>query len=62
MAIESKIIKELITQFNMSDVKRKMLEGERYFRDKNDILKKDLFFVPDSKIDEYVNERTLVLN
>lgn len=42
MAIESKIIKELITQFNMSDVKRKMLEGERYFRDKNDILKKDL--------------------
>lgn len=42
MAIESKIIKELIIQFNMSDVKRKMLEGERYFRDKNDILKKDL--------------------
>lgn len=42
MAIESKIIKEVITQFNMSDVKRKMLEGERYFRDKNDILKKDL--------------------
>lgn len=42
MAIESRIIKELITQFNMSDVKRKMLEGERYFRDKNDILKKDL--------------------
>lgn len=42
MAIESKIIKELITQFNMSDVKKKMLEGERYFRDKNDILKKDL--------------------
>lgn len=42
MAIESKIIKELIIQFNMSDIKRKMLEGERYFRDKNDILKKDL--------------------
>lgn len=42
MAIESGIIKELITQFNMSDVRRKMLEGERYFRDKNDILKKDL--------------------
>lgn len=42
MAIESRIIKELITQFNMSDVKKKMLEGERYFRDKNDILKKDL--------------------
>ena len=42
MAIESKIIKELIAQFNMSEVKRKMLEGERYFRDKNDILKKDL--------------------
>lgn len=29
---------------------------------KKDILNKDLFFVPDSKIDEYVNERTLVLN
>lgn len=42
MAIESGIIKELITQFNMSDVRKKMLEGERYFRDKNDILKKDL--------------------
>ena len=42
MAIESRIIKELITQFNMSDIKKKMLEGERYFRDKNDILKKDL--------------------
>lgn len=29
---------------------------------RKDILKKDLFFVPDSKIDEYVNEKTLVLN
>ena len=29
---------------------------------KKDILNKDLFFVPDSKIDEYVNEKTLVLN
>ena len=28
---------------------------------KKDILNKDLFFVPDSKIDEYVNEKTLVL-
>ena len=27
-----------------------------------DILNKDLFFIPDSKIDEYVNEKTLVLN
>ena len=26
----------------MSDVKKKMLDGERYFRDQNDILKKDL--------------------
>lgn len=29
---------------------------------KKDILNKDLFFIPDSKIDEYVNEKTLVLN
>lgn len=29
---------------------------------KKDILNKDLFFVSDSKIDEYVNEKTLVLN
>ena len=29
---------------------------------KKDILNKDLFFVPDSKIDEYVNEKILVLN
>lgn len=42
MAIESRIIKTLITEFNMSDIKKKMLEGERYFRDKNDILNKDL--------------------
>lgn len=42
MAIESRLIKELITEFNMSDVKKKMLDGERYFRDQNDILKKDL--------------------
>ncbi len=40
--MESKLIKELITQFNMSDIKKKMLEGERYFRNQNDILKKDL--------------------
>ena len=31
-------------------------------RIKSDILDKKLFFIPDSKIDEYVNERTLVLN
>ena len=42
MAIQSKIIKELITEFNMSDTKKKMLEGERYARNKNDILKKKL--------------------
>lgn len=42
MAIESRLIKELITEFNVSDVKKKMLDGERYFRDKNDILNKDL--------------------
>ncbi len=40
--MDSKLIKELITQFNMSDIKKKMLEGERYFRNQNDILKKDL--------------------
>ena len=40
--MEGKIIKELITEFNMSEIKKKMLEGERYFRGKNDILKKDL--------------------
>lgn len=40
--MEGKLIKELITQFNMSDIKSKMLEGERYFRNQNDILKKDL--------------------
>lgn len=40
--MESRLIKELITQFNMSDIKKRMLEGERYFRNQNDILKKDL--------------------
>ena len=40
--MEGRIIKELITEFNMSEIKKKMLEGERYFRGKNDILKKDL--------------------
>ena len=42
MAIESRLIKELISEFNMSDIKKKMLDGERYFRDQNDILKKDM--------------------
>ena len=42
MAIESRLIKELISEFNASDIKKKMLDGERYFRDQNDILKKDL--------------------
>ena len=42
MAIQSKIIKQLITEFNMSDTKKKMLEGERYARNQNDILKKKL--------------------
>lgn len=51
MAIDSRIIKELISEFNMSDIKKKMLEGERYYRDKNDILQKDLktFTVFDQK-------------
>lgn len=40
--MEGRLIKELITQFNMSDIKKKMLEGERYFRNQNDILEKDL--------------------
>ena len=42
MEIDGKIIKELISEFNMSDIKKKMLEGERYYRNKNDILKKKL--------------------
>ena len=40
--IESRIIKDLIDQFNTSKIKAKMLDGERYFRGENDILKKDL--------------------
>lgn len=49
--MESKLIKELITEFNMSDIKKRMLEGKRYFRNQNDILKKDLksFTVYDQK-------------
>ena len=42
MEIDGKIIKELISEFNTSDIKKKMLEGERYYRNKNDILKKKL--------------------
>ena len=42
MEIDGKIIKELISEFNMSDIKKKMIEGERYYRNKNDILKKKL--------------------
>ena len=42
MSLEGKIIKELITNFNASKIKAKMLEGERYFRNQNDILKRDL--------------------
>ena len=37
MAIESRLIKELISEFNMSYIKKKMLDGERYFRDQNEI-------------------------
>lgn len=40
--MEGKLIKELITEFNLSEIKKKMLEGERYFRNQNDILKKEL--------------------
>lgn len=42
MAIDGRVIKELINEFTMSEIKKKMLEGERYFRDQNDILEKDL--------------------
>lgn len=42
MAIQSKILKELIYEFNSSSTKRKMLEGERYARNQNDILKRKL--------------------
>lgn len=42
MAIQSKILKELISEFNMSETKKKMLEGERYARNQNDILKRKL--------------------
>lgn len=42
MSLEGKIIKELIKNFNTSRIKAKMLEGERYFRNENDILKRDL--------------------
>lgn len=40
--MERRLIKELITNFNTSRIKAKMLEGERYFRNENDILKRDL--------------------
>ena len=42
MAIQSRIIKEMITEFNASEAKKRMFEGERYFKNQNDILKKDL--------------------
>ena len=38
----SKIIKQLITEFNASSTKRKMIEGDRYSRNQNDILKRTL--------------------
>lgn len=58
MAIQSQIIKELITQFNMSNIKKKMLDGERYFRNQNDILKKDFktYTVYDPKIGNKVKK------
>ena len=42
MPIQSKILKELITEFKASDIRKKMLEGERYARGQNDILFKSL--------------------
>lgn len=40
--MHSKIIKQLITEFNASTTKKKMLDGERYSKGQNDILKKSL--------------------
>ena len=40
--MHSAIIKQLIYEFNSSSTKRKMVEGERYARNKNDILEKTL--------------------
>lgn len=61
MAIESTIIKDLITEFQASKIRMKMLEGERYFRGQNDILKRDLktytvFDQTTGKHKEIVNE------
>lgn len=60
MAIESRLIKELITEFNMSDIKKKMLDGERYFRDQNDILKKDLKTY--TVFDQKTKQKTKIVN
>lgn len=56
--MESRLIKELVTQFNMSDIKKKMLEGERYFRNQNDILKKDFksYTIYDQKTGNKITE------
>lgn len=40
--MHSKIIKQLITEFNASSTKKKMIEGDRYARNQNDILKRTL--------------------
>ena len=60
MAIESRVIKELISEFNMSDIKKKMLDGERYFRDQNDILKKDLKTY--TVFDQNTKQKTKIVN
>ena len=38
---ESRILQELLEEDRNSEKKRKMAEGERYFRGEHDILKKD---------------------
>lgn len=60
MAIESRLIKELISEFNMSDIKKKMLDGERYFRGQNDILKKDLKTY--TVFDQNTKQKTKIVN
>lgn len=60
MAIEGALIKELISEFNISDIKKKMLEGEKYFRGHNDILKKDLKTY--TVFDQKTGQKTQIVN
>ena len=57
--MQSRIIKELISEFNMSSTRRKMLEGERYARNQNDILKKKLneYTIFDQKTQQNVKKQ-----